>query len=133
MAPASNGPVQQARSSLASRRQFHAGWDVRLVPRRPTPAQLLQQVALGMVAVADRSVALHREVVIDILEEAFYYVSAPHEASAYEPTFTQLGLDMKELQFAIMQMLCCIYREVCASELPVGSGNPFYYYWYSLR
>jgi hypothetical protein len=83
----------------------------------PEPLVLLQQAAYGVAAAVDQSrpAGVRPEVIVDLLEEVFQCVSDQKTVTKYTPVQAQYGLGIKKLQFAIMRMLCVLYREVRAA------------------
>jgi hypothetical protein len=82
--------------------------------REPSPVELLQEVALGMVAVADKDALRQhpREVAVELLEDSFQSLSARKTMGKYKAILEGWDIPIKILQFSIMRMLCVIYRSV---------------------
>jgi hypothetical protein len=83
----------------------------------PEPIKVLQQVALGACLVADpRAMAnVQRSVVVDLLEDAFQVISDKKTLTKFKLFGDKRDIDIKNLQFCIMRLLCIIYVEVCRS------------------
>ena len=91
----------------------HAGWDMLILKKMPTPIALLQQAAYGVCAVADGAnmPPMAREVVIDLLEEVFQLISDKTTMPKFKAALDAWKIDAKRFQFCLMRTLCVIYVE----------------------
>ena len=94
-------------------RPRHAGWDMLILKKTPTPIALLQQAAYGVCAVADGAnmPPMAREVVIDLLEEVFQLISDKTTMPKFKAALDAWKIDAKRFQFCLMRTLCVIYVE----------------------
>jgi hypothetical protein len=86
----------------------------------PEPLVLLQQAALGCAGIAadqsKRPDFATPNVLADLLEEVFQCIADEKSISKFTQVQAVYGMPIKKLQFAVMRMLCVIYREVCTDR-----------------
>ncbi|NJR43841.1 MAG: hypothetical protein HC767_15465 [Akkermansiaceae bacterium] len=85
--------------------------------KTPEPFTLLQQAAYGIAGAATdqnkRPDFATPHVLADLLEEVFQCIADEKMVSKFTPVQAEYDMPLKKLQFAVMRMLCVIYREVC--------------------
>jgi hypothetical protein len=85
--------------------------------KMPEPFVLLQQAALGAAGAATerrkRPDFASPYVLCDLMEEVFQCVADEKSVSKYTDLQAKYEMPLKEMQFAMMRMLCVVYREVC--------------------
>lgn len=92
----------------------------------PKPFVLLQQAAYGIAGAATeqnkRPDHATPQVLADLLEEVFQCIADEKSVSKFMDLQAKYGMPIKKMQFAVMRMLCVLYREVrdlCAVMLCV--------------
>lgn len=93
--------------------------------KQPDPFTLLQQAAYGIAGaatdVSKRQEAATLEVLADLLEEVFQCIADEKLVSKFTDVQGKYRMPLKKLQFAVMRMLCVLYREVRPIHLPCSS------------
>ena len=89
--------------------------------KQPDPFTLLQQAAYGIAGAATdagkRPDSATPQVLADLLEEVFQCIADEKIVSKFTDLQAKYRMPLKKLQFAVMRMLCILYREVRLSHL----------------